>query len=496
MNYFCVSFTHKNTGIALRERLSVDDSKRKELLRLINANAYIAESLMISTCNRVEVFALTESLSEISEYVISCIAVLCEVDKEILLQQADIFEDSGAIHHLFSVASSLDSLVIGETQIAGQLKDALNFALKHGFCGENLSRAVNFAFKCAAKIRNETQISKNPISVASVAVAKARELVNLDGKEVVVIGAGEMSELAAKHLLANGAKIIILNRSIERARELCEGLGEGARCDEFAKLTHYLNNYEIFFSATNAKTAIISDEMLAKREFTRYFFDIAVPRDIDVSESELVRVFAVDDLSEIVQKNLALREHQAQIAYSIVSAMTSDFFKYLHDLALTPIIKALRLQAKHCAEMELAKALKKGYLRHSDKEEARKLIHQVFKAFLHTPTLNLKHLQNEQSEEITNAMRFVFNLQDEGFENTEFDLNENETNAENSGLNLNKSEKNSQNSALNSEFFSKNGENLALNSQNSVKNAENSAFSTNKNAPNPQNSTPKDTNEI
>ena len=413
MNYFCVSFTHKNTGIALRERLSLDESRQKELLRLINANSFVEESLLISTCNRVEIFAFVEDLQDICEYAVSCLAVLCEVDKEILLQQADIFEDSGAIHHLFSVASSLDSLVIGETQIAGQLKNALNFALKHGFCGENLSRAVHFAFKCAARIRNETQISKNPISVASVAVAKAKELVDLSEKEVVVIGAGEMSELACKHLLANNAKIIILNRSIEKAKELCEALGERAKCDEFAKLTHYLNEYELFFSATNAKEAIINDEMLAKREFTRYFFDIAVPRDIDLSESELVRVFAVDDLEEVVRKNLALREHQAQIAYSIIAAMTSEFFRYLNDLALTPIIKALRLQARDCAEVELDKALKKGYLKHSDKDEAKKLIHQVFKAFLHAPTMNLRHLQNEQSESVINAMRYIFDLQED-----------------------------------------------------------------------------------
>lgn len=411
MNFVCVSFTHKNTGIALRERLSLDESRRKELLRLINANAYIEESLLISTCNRVEVFSYVEQVSEICEYIISCIAVLCEVDKEILLQQADIFEDNGAIHHLFSVASSLDSLVIGETQIAGQLKDALNFAFTHQFCGANLDRAVHFAFKCAARVRNETEISKNPISVASVAVAKAKELVNLNDKEVVVIGAGEMGELAAKHLLQAGAKIIILNRNAAKAKELCETLGARARYDEFERLSDYLNEYELFFSATNAKEAIITEDLLQKREFTRYFFDIAVPRDIDLSESERVRVFAVDDLEEVVRKNLALREHQAQIAYSIISAMTSEFFRYLNDLALTPIIKALRLQAKECAENELTKALKKGYLKGSNADEARKLIHQVFKAFLHSPTIKLKHLQGEvQSENIINAMRYVFDL--------------------------------------------------------------------------------------
>ena len=148
-----------------------------------------------------------------------------------------------------------------------------------------------------------------------------------------------------------------------------------------------------------------------------------MPRDIDLSQSERVQVFAVDDLEEVVRKNLALREHQAQIAYSIIAAMTNEFFKYLNDLALTPIIKAVRL---HCAEIELAKALKKGYLKHSDKEEARKLIYQVFKAFLHSPTLNLKHLQSGiQSQSVVSAMRYVFDLQDENALNDEFKTLEN-----------------------------------------------------------------------
>lgn len=412
MNFICVSFTHKNTGIALRERLNLDESRQKELLRLINANAYVEESLLISTCNRVEVFAFVEQIDEIAEYIISCMAVLCELDKEILLQQADIFEDSGAIHHLFSVASSLDSLVIGETQIAGQLKNALNFAISNQFCGTNIARAVHFAFKCAAKVRNQTEISKNPISVASVAVAKAKELCDLNDKEVIIIGAGEMGELAAKHLIQAGAKLIILNRNTTKAKELCENLGTRASYDEFSRLKHYLNTKELFFSATNAQEAIITDNLLEDCEFVRYFFDIAVPRDVDLSENAKIKVFAVDDLEEVVRKNLALREKQAQIAYSIISAMTTSFFKYLNDLALTPIIKSIRLQAKQCAEIELEKALKKGYLKGSDKDEARKLIHQVFKAFLHNPTIKLKHLQNEiQSDNIINAMRYVFALE-------------------------------------------------------------------------------------
>ncbi len=409
--YYCISFTHKNTDLSLRERLSFsDEAKKNEFLRLLSIHENIEECLVISTCNRVEIVAYVKEACE--EYIIKSLALLCNVDKESLVQKADIFEDSGAIHHLFSVASSLDSLVVGETQIAGQLKDAFAFALKNNFCAVHLSGAIHSAFKCAAKVRNETQISKNPISVASVAVAKAKELLPLDGKSAIVIGAGEMGELAAKHLITAGARVIVLNRDMEKARILCERLGVLSECDSLNNLKKYLDEYELFFSATNAPNAIITNSLIDEVSHKRYFFDIAVPRDIYISENEKISVFAVDDLEVVVRKNLALREQEARMAYGIIGRETAEFFRYLNDLALTPIIKAIRLQAKECANKQLQIALDKGYLKHSDEEEARKLIHQVFKAFLHTPTMNLKHLQGKmQSDTVINAMRYIFDLE-------------------------------------------------------------------------------------
>lgn len=415
MNYFCISFTHKNTDIALREKLSMSDELRKrEFLKTINSHESILESLVISTCNRVEIFCFVKNLEQANNHIIACLALFSELCKDLLSQKADVFENSGAIHHLFSVASSLDSLVVGETQISGQLKDAFSFALKNEFCALNLSRAVHYAFKCATEVRKQTQISKNPISVASVAVAKAKELFDLTQKKAVIIGAGEMSELACKHLIAAGAKVIILNRDLKKAENLSEKLGVLSEFDSLENLQKYLNSYELFFSATNANSAIITNSLLQVVNFKRYFFDIAVPRDIDLDENDKIKVFSVDDLEEVVRKNLALREHEAGIAYSIVGQMTSEFFKYLNDLALMPIIKAIRLQAKECADKQLELALKKGYLKKSDEDEARKLIHQVFKAFLHKPTIHLKHLQGKiQSDTIINAMRYVFDLKND-----------------------------------------------------------------------------------
>ena len=469
MAYMSVSFTHKNTDITVREKLSFsNDVRKKEILRLLASNSAIEECLVLSTCNRVEIFTVVSDFDEAQKFVLLALSRISGVSYDELAERADIYEDYGAIHHLFAVAASLDSLVVGETQIVGQLKDAYKFAMQNARAGAQIARAIDEALKCAARIRNQTEISKNPISVSSVAVAMAKDrLGSLQGADAVVVGAGEMSELACKHLLANGANITILNRNLAGAQRLAASLlGENSldakdcadenpgaennsdnldsenvanfagenpkddknstacanssaqvqsriKIDSLDNLKKYLNLNSLFFSATGSQEPIITDNLLEPKSFKRYFFDIAVPRDVELSQSEDVEVYSVDDLEEIVKKNLLLREEQAQIAYSIVAKCTNEFFKWLRAAASTPIIKALRQSAKQVAELELAKALKKGYLKHSDAEEARKLIHQVFKAFLHVPTVNLKNLGDADDEGGTvNALVEIFELQE------------------------------------------------------------------------------------
>ena len=426
MHYASVSFTHKNTDISVREKLCFSNIERKkEILRLIGSSQNINECMVLSTCNRVEIIASVKELEGASKHVIACMSLICGIPFEELQSRADIYEDNGAVHHLFAVASSLDSLVIGETQIAGQLKEAYKFARSDGKCGAKLGRAMEFAFKCAAEVRNKTDISKNPISVSSVAVAKAKEIFgSLNGMEAVIVGSGEMAELAAKHLIANGARVVILSRNQEHAKNLALTLGDNNKFDALSNAAQYINKHQVVFSATASPHPVLIDAMVEPREFKRYFFDIAVPRDIAITESENIKIYAVDDLQEIVNKNLALREEQAQIAYGIVGRNTAAFFQMLRELAVTPLIKGIREQAKECAERELAKALKKGYLKHSDKEEAYRLIHQVFKAFLHSPTINLKSLASaEQSEAQLKAIGQIFNVKEKPTqdENNEFE---------------------------------------------------------------------------
>lgn len=420
MRYMTISFTHKNTSIEVREQLSFgNDEALIEILEKIKSFKTVNEVIVLSTCNRVEIITSTKECKDSLKHILNELAITSSLDRDDLERRADVYEDSGAVHHLFSVAASLDSLVIGETQIAGQLKDAFRFAFEQGYCSQKLARVMHKAFACAAKVREQTDISKSPISVSSVAVSKAKEMLgNLGGMSAVVVGAGEMASLAAKNLVSSGVNTIILSRNFEKAKNLADSLGVLAKAENLIKLQEYINRYRIIFSATSASSSVITDKLLEEKDFDRYFFDIAVPRDIDVTPNEKIHVYAVDDLHEIVHRNMALREEQAQRAYGIVRQATIEFFKWLQTLALEPLIKEMRLIANDCATAEIEKAIKKGYVKSSDEEEIRKLVHQVFKSFLHKPTKNLRDISElPEADTIAQAIQYIFDINEDHSKN-------------------------------------------------------------------------------
>lgn len=419
MNYLIISFTHKNTDIALRERLALNnESKKREMLRLLGACASISESMVLSTCNRVEFIVCCANVSESKRHILNSLSIISGVDFEILEHYSMTYENSGAVHHLFSVASSLDSLVVGENQIAGQLKEAFKFACESGNSSDNIAFLIHWAMKTAAKVKSLTQISKNPVSVSSVAVAKAKEIyenmgATIGGMSAVVVGAGTMARLLAKHLVAAQTNVIIVNRSKDRANALKNELGELVSVKEYDKLTELINRYTLIFVATSANEPVITDKMIEKREFRRYFFDICVPRNVDIKECANIDIYAVDDLDEIVKSNIAFREEEANAAFGIVNSSVAEFFKAQNEQHSAPSIKALRTRAKEVCEIELNKALKHGYLKHSDEAEARKLLHQAFKAFLHRPSVRLK---DKNDEATISALEYLFDLKIESNE--------------------------------------------------------------------------------
>ena len=416
MSYVILSFTHKNSDLPVREKLAFDNAaKQQAVLESVHANKFIDEAMVLSTCNRVEFLLFVRDSSKALEFLLEYLAEFSGLPLENLRTRADIYTDSSAVHHFFCVCSSLDSLVVGETQIAGQIKNAFKFAYDAGFCNQHLSRLVHYAFRCAGAVRNCTEISKNPVSVASVAILKLKEIMgDLNDVPVVIIGLGEMSRLCIKHLQESGAKIILFNRDFGKAQLFANELAKPIELGAWENLASALNTYAIALSATAAPSAIITKQLLKPCDFERFWFDLAVPRDIDIGDAKGISVVSVDDLQDIVAKNLTLREEQARKAYGIVGRFTQEFFVWLQSLSVEPIIKALREQARDAAIAEINKAIKKGYLPKEYENNIHKSVQNIFNKFLHAPTISLKGIAHDpQADVLVDALRFLFGIQTE-----------------------------------------------------------------------------------
>ncbi len=414
MHYVTISFTHKNTPLDIREKLAFNnEDKLLSFYKILNAIETVNESVIVSTCNRVEFIISTKNI-KISELVLMMLYELSNVDLKILEKSADIYTDSVAIEHLFSVVSSLDSIVLGETQIVGQVKDAFKFSFDHKFCGQKIARVMHHAFRCAAEVRNSTNISKNPISISSVAVAKAKEIFggNLGGYSAVIVGAGEMATLAAKHLATAGVNLIIVNRNMEKSYKLAEQIENVTVVVEpFSMLEKLINSYRIVFSATSAPEPIIKANMKKETTFVRHWFDIAVPRDIEDCDCEGVNIYSVDDLQNIMNQNIEMREKNSKIAFKIVKKFTEEFYSWLQTLSVDPLIKEIREMARDCSQREVQKAVKKGYISSDMQEQVEKILHQTFNMFLHQPTKVLKSGAGQpQSDTLVQSIQLFFGL--------------------------------------------------------------------------------------
>jgi len=412
LEYLVISFTHKNTDIATREKLAFNNDLEKDtFLKKILSSEIINESILLSTCNRIELLISTPNSKEAAKIAIENFANHSSLDSSELFHRADIYDNESAIHHIFTVASSLDSLVVGETQIAGQLKNAFKFSIDKGFSEQKLSRVIHFAFKCAAKVRNVTQLGSGSVSVASTAVAQAKQLYkDRDDMKALVIGAGEMSELACRHLLKYGFDVVICSRNIKKARILAhsiisDGNGEEYQASQvvvhpYEELETLLNSMEVMITATSAPYPIIKKEILREVDIVRNWFDIALPRDIDNIDFKDVNIYSVDDLQCIVDENMALRASQAKEAYSIVGSMTTEFYNWLNTLSVEPVIKHLHEKSEEIIARKLQNAIKKHFIRSEDQENIKKLCQTVMSEFLHHPTVKLKNVSNSHEGDV------------------------------------------------------------------------------------------------
>ncbi len=411
MSYLIISFSHKNTDIEMREKLAFgSDEEKDRFLRAILSNETTKEAVLLSTCNRVEIITRSLNIKRSAKHIIETLASYSSIDYEILYERADIYDNDGAVHHLFSVASALDSLVVGETQIVGQLKDAFRFAQAKDHCAAKITRIMTYAFKCAAGVRTATSLGTGSVSVASTAVAKAKSIVkNTNGVKALVIGAGEMSELTIKHLISSGFDVILTSRDISKARNLAKTFEIHVSVEPYENLSKLLGEVPVMITATSAPYPIITAKNTPSASFNRYWFDIAVPRDIDEISMSGLNIYSVDDLQDIVNENMSLRAQQAKTAYSIVSKMSTEFFDWLKSLELEPIVKDLYIKGENVIDKKMKTAIKKGFIKAEDEENIRKLCQSILTEYLHTPSKQLKDIsKNMECDIVVGTIQNMF----------------------------------------------------------------------------------------
>jgi glutamyl-tRNA reductase len=414
MSYLIISFSHKNIDIKMREKLAFgSDEDKDRFLKQILENPYTKEAVLLSTCNRVEIITRSSNVKVSAKDIIEKLAFYSKVDFNILYDRADIYDNDGAVHHLFSVASALDSLVIGETQIVGQLKDAFRFSQAKEHCSTNITRVMNYAFKCAANVRNATSLGTGSVSVASTAVAKAKEIIgNTKGVKALVIGAGEMSELTIKHLISSGFDVVLTSRDIKKAQNLAATFDSIVSVEPYSELSSLLAQIPVMITATSAPYPIITKDNAPNSSINRYWFDIAVPRDIDENISlNGLEIFSVDDLQDIVNENMSLRAEQAKTAYGIVSRMSMEFFEWLKSLEIEPVVKNLYVKGETIIDKKVKNAIKKGFINPQDEENIRKLCQTVITEYLHSPSKRLKDIsKNMECDVVVSTVQNMFGL--------------------------------------------------------------------------------------
>ena len=418
---FLIGLNHKTAGVEVRETFALAACNTLEL-GLVTDGGPVREALTLSTCNRVEMLAVADRSPESVERLLGFWSKVCEGDVERLRPHVYVHQGIDAVRHLFSVAASLDSLVVGEPQILGQLKEAYRDAVKHGSARVIVNRLLHKAFSVAKRVRTETAIGSSAVSISYAAVELAKKIFgDMRDYSAMLIGAGEMAELAATHLLTNGiSRLLIANRTLARAKELAKTMrGEAVA---FEDLLARLPEADIVISSTGSPTAIIRARdmkgvLKARKHAPMFFIDIAVPRDIDpdINSLDNVYLYDIDDLKEVVEGNLAQRREEAVKAQDIVAAETETFARWLKSLDLQPTIVDLLSRAEDIGRRELARTLRRiGPVDEDTRKALETLVLSVGRKILHDPVCYLKRRgQEETAERFLDQTRRLFNLDSE-----------------------------------------------------------------------------------
>lgn len=423
MEILIVGLSHKTAPLDIREKVSFSDRNMEAGVQALVACPSVSEGLIVSTCNRVEVYSAVpkKKIDHAKDEIVRFLADFHEVPRENLDPHIYTMTGVECVGHIFRVASSLDSMVVGEPQILGQVKDAFGCAANAQATGNILNRLLHKAFSVAKRVRSETRIATSAVSISFAAVELAKKIFGeLDGKTVMLIGAGEMAELAARHLLNNGIEhIIIANRTYENAIKLAEEFkGVAVPFDE---LTQQMELADIVISSTGAPTIIIDKKMVKevikrRRNRPMFFIDIAVPRDIDPAVNEVQNVYAydIDDLEGVVETNIKTRSKEATKAEEIVTSEVKQFTDWMRSRESFPTIVALREWAEEVRRSELEKTLKRmDNMSEVDVKRVEAMTEAILNKILHRPIKRMKKAAHEGSEgEVVEMVREIFEIED------------------------------------------------------------------------------------
>jgi glutamyl-tRNA reductase len=420
-NLVLVGVNHKTTPVEIREKLAFSQAKLEESLEELVSSPEIIENIILSTCNRVEIYARVENTERGIQLLQDFICDYHSISRGNLDQYFYSYCDNQAVEHLFRVSSSLDSMVLGEAQILGQVKDAYSIARSFSSTGMVLNQLFEKAFNVAKKVREETGIAERGVSISSAAVELAKKIFeDLENHSIMLVGTGEMAELAAKHLISYGVKTVyVASRTYERAAALAQTLNGCAL--NFEAFKEEMHKADIIITSTAAPTFIIQKEMMEKAIQKRknkpiFLIDIAVPRDIapEVNELENVYLYDIDDLQNVVNANMEERQKEAENAMDIIKHEVTKFNNWFSTLDAVPTIVEMRNRTEVMRKIEVEKNLKNmDHLSSDDKESIHLLTQSIVNKILHKPTINLKKKTQSQDGHIyLKAIRHLFHLDD------------------------------------------------------------------------------------
>jgi glutamyl-tRNA reductase len=398
MVIFSTGFNYKTAPVEIREKLAITENNYGLILEKLNSIEDIYEICVISTCNRVELYGVSnDNVEKLKEEILRILSQYSTVPVNTLKDYLFFYTNKEAIRHIFRVSSSLDSMVIGEPQIVCQFKDSFTKAKEYKAVRHILTRLFDKALNVSKKIRTSTGISRRAVSISYAAVLLAKKIFgDLKDKNVLIIGAGEMAELAAKHLHSLNVKhIFVSNRTFEKAVELADKFSGSAI--RFEKIQEFLPEADIIIVSTGAKEPILKKEdvkrAIKSRKDPLFIIDISVPRNVEESVNELegVYLYNIDDLKQVVNSNLEERKIEAQRAEFIIDEEVEKFVKWLNTLKVSPIISSVRDYADKLRQQQLEKLFKQmPYLNEKERETIDLAMRSLINKLLHRPTMYIK----------------------------------------------------------------------------------------------------------